>query len=128
LRRLVKPPGDYHAIARRFADEMEATGFRGTLTPRQLRILVRRGEELAQQARAAQNRATVANRRRLQQDADAWGEVLASWRLVKAALPVSPELQAPFAFMQEYMSYSRATPDTPATTPAASAPAAPARV
>ncbi len=61
LKHLVKPPGDYHVIARRFADEMEATGFRGTLTPRQLRILVRRGEALAQLIRPVNAATDVAS-------------------------------------------------------------------
>ncbi len=127
LKHLVKPPGDYHAVARRFADEMEATGFRGTVTPRQLRILVRRGEELAQRATAARNRATVLDRRRSQQVSQAWTRLLESWRLVKAALPVRPELQAPFAFMKEYMSNSRTAPETPSAPPPATAPTPPAR-
>jgi len=52
---------------------------------------------------------------------------LESWRLVKAALPVRPELQAPFEFMKEYMSNSRTAPETPAAPPPAAAPTPPAR-
>jgi hypothetical protein len=48
------------------------------------------------------------------QDSQAWKSMLSNWRLVQAAMPDRPDLEAPFAFMQEYMTVTRsAPPQTP---------------
>ncbi len=118
LKHLAKAPGDYAAIAYKFADALELTRFRGKISAVQLRRMVARGQQLAQRAAAVQLKATTAERRRMLQDAEAWKGILSNWRLIQAAMPDRPELQGPFAFMQEYMSVTpRSTPQPP--TPAA---------
>ena len=118
-----KAPGDYKDIARRFADALEATKFRAPVSAAKLRSMVLRGERLAQRAGALQVKATAADRRRMVQDSQAWKSMLSAWRLVGAAMPDRPELEEPFAFMQEYMSVSRSaaptTPPAPASNPTA---------
>jgi hypothetical protein len=110
IKRMVKAPGDYEGIARKFADALEATNFRGAVTPQQLRRMVARGERLAQRATAAQMIATAADRQRIAQESQAWKSILSTWRLVVAALPDRAALEQPFAFMQEYMSVTRSAP------------------
>jgi hypothetical protein len=110
LRHLPKAPGDYHEVARKFADALESTKFRGSVSPQKLRSMVARGERLAQRAAAAQLKAVAADRHRMLQDSQAWKSMLSNWRLVQAAMPDRPDLEAPFAFMQEYMSVTRSTP------------------
>ncbi len=97
-------------VAQKFADALELTQFRGTVSPQKLRRMVVRGQRLAQRAAAAQLKATAAERRRMLQDSQAWKSMLSNWRLVVAAMPDRPDLQAPFAFMQDYMSVTRSTP------------------
>ena len=48
-------------------------------------------------------------------DAQLWKSILSTWRLVVAALPNHPELEGPFAFMQDYMSVGRSAPPAPPT-------------
>jgi len=48
-------------------------------------------------------------RKALLQDSQAWKSMLSNWRLVLAAMPDRLDLEAPFAFMQEYMSVTRST-------------------
>ena len=110
LKHLPKAPGDYHEVARKFADALEMTKFRGTVTSRQLRVMVGRGQRLAQRAHAAHLKAIAAERRRMVQDSHAWKSMLSSWRLVQAAMPERPDLEASFAFMQDYMSVTRSAP------------------
>ena len=110
LKHLAKAPGDYQDIARKFADALEATKFRGSVSPQKLRTMVTRGQRLAQRAAAAQIKAMAAGRRRMLQDSQAWKSMLSNWRLVVAAMPDRPELEASFAFMQDYMSVTRSTP------------------
>jgi len=115
LKHLLKAPGDYHDIARKFADALESTNFRGSVSSRKLRSMVARGERLAQRTAAAQLKAMAVDRRRMLQDSQAWKSMLSDWRLVQAAMPDRPDLEAPFAFMQEYMAVTRSTPpQTPA--------------
>lgn len=116
LKHLAKAPGDYPDIARKFADALEATQFRGTVSPHKMRSMVARGQRLAQRAATAQLKATVADRRRMLQDSQAWKSMLSNWRLVMAAMPDRPELEQPFAFMQDYMSVTRSTPPPPTPT------------
>jgi len=115
LKHLAKAPGDYPDIARKFADALELTRFRGTVSPHKLRSMVVRAQRLAQRAAAAQLKATAADRRRMLQDSQAWKSMLSNWRLVTAAMPDRPELEQPFAFMQDYMSVTRSTPPSPQT-------------
>lgn len=117
LKHLAKAPGDYQDIARKFADALEMTNFRGIVSPQKLRGMVARGQRLAQRAAAAQLKAVATDRRRMLQDSQAWKSMLSNWRLVVAAMPDRPELEAPFSFMQDYMSVTRSTPQ-PQTSPA----------
>src|SRR5579862_9915036 len=68
IKRLPKAPADYEGIARKFADALESTRFRGAVTANELRGMVARGERLAQRAVAAQLAATAADRRRIAQE------------------------------------------------------------
>lgn len=110
VKRMVKAPGDYQGVARKFADALESTKFRGAVSPRKLRSMIARGERLAQRANTAQLIATNADRRRMAQESLAWKSMLSSWRLIVAAMPDRVELQEPFAFMQDYMSVTRSAP------------------
>jgi hypothetical protein len=114
LKHLAKAPGDYQEVARKFADALESTKFRGTVSAQRLRGMVARGQRLGQRAAAVQLKAMAADRRRMVQDSQAWKSMLSNWRLVIAAMPDRPELEAPFAFMQDYMSVTRSTPQPPA--------------
>ncbi|MFI5364158.1 MAG: hypothetical protein ACHQ4J_00910 [Candidatus Binatia bacterium] len=118
LKHLAKAPADYHEIAHKFADALELTKFRGVVSAQKLRRMVARGQSLAQRAAAAQIKAVAADRRRMLQDSQAWKSMLSNWRLVVAAMPDRPDLEAPFAFMQAYMSVARSTPPAPTATPA----------
>ena len=109
LKHLPKAPGDYGDVARKFADALEATNFRGTVSAFKLRSMIARAQRLAQRAAAAQIKAVAANRRRMVQDSQAWKSMLSNWRLIQAAMPEHPELEPPFAFMQDYMSVPRST-------------------
>src|SRR5256885_4429558 len=71
VKRMVKAPSDYEDVARKFADALEHTSFRGTVSPRKLRSLVARGARLAQRAAAAQMAATTVDRRRMAQASEA---------------------------------------------------------
>ena len=102
-------------MARKFADALEHTKFRGTLSPQRLRSLVAQAQRLAQRAATAQLKATAADRRRMVHDSRAWKSMLSNWRLVQAAMPDRPELEQLFAFMQDYMSVTRSTAQ-PSTT------------
>ena len=110
LKHVAKAPGDYQDVARKFADALELTQFRGTVSAQKLRSMVAHGRRLAQRAATAQLKAMAAERRRMLQDSQAWKSMLSNWRLVVAAMPDRPELEAPFAFMQDYMSVTRSTP------------------
>ena len=116
LKHLAKAPGDYQEITWKFADALEATKFRGSVSPQKLRTMVARGQRLAQRAAAAQIKAMAADRRRMLQDSQAWRSMLSNWRLVVAAMPDRPELEASFTFMQDYMSVTRSTPPPQAPT------------
>ena len=72
--------------------------------------MAERGQRLGQRVNQLQLKTTAADRRRMVQDSQAWKSLLSSWRLVQAAMPDRPELEAPFAFMQQYMSTSRSVP------------------
>jgi len=50
------------------------------------------------------------------QDSQSWKSMLSNWRLVVVAMPDRPELEASFAFMQDYMSVNRSTPPPQAPT------------
>jgi hypothetical protein len=115
---MLRAPGDYREVAHKFADALEWTKFRGPVSPGKIRSMVARGQRLAQQAAAARIRATAVERRRMMQDSHAWKSVLSTWRLVVAAMPDRPELENPFAFMQQYMSTSRSTPPPQSPPPA----------
>ena len=78
--------------------------------------MVAQAQRLAQRAHAAQVGAVAAERRRIVPDSQAWKSVLSNWRLVTAAMADRPELEAAFAFMQDYMARKR-----PAATPALAA-------
>ena len=110
VKHLAKAPGDYQAVAQKFADALELTKFRGTVSAPTLRRMVARGQQLGQRAAAAELKAMAADRRRMLQDSQAWKSLLSNWRLVMAAMPDRPELEGPFAFMQQYMSVTRSTP------------------
>jgi len=58
----------------------------------------------------------AADRRRMLQDSQSWKSMLSNWRLVVVAMPDRPELEASFAFMQDYMSVNRSTPPPQAPT------------
>jgi hypothetical protein len=117
VKRLPKAPGDYAGIAQQFADALERTKFRGDITAHKIRTRLRRGQRLLQRAAKAQDAATAADRQRIVHDSQLWKSIMATWRLVVAALPAHPDLETPFAFMREYMSTSsRSAP--PATPPA----------
>jgi len=120
LKHLAKAPGDYHEIARKFADALDLTKFRGAVSAPRLRSMVTRALRLAQRAHVAQVDAVTAERRRIVQDSQAWKSMLANWRLVTAAMPDRPDLQPAFAFMQEYMAVKRSgTPPPPPNAPSA---------
>src|SRR5437879_618992 len=85
IRHLLKAPSDYQGIGGKLADAIE-------------------------KAAAVQLRATAADRRRMMQDSETWRSMLAAWRFVQAIMPEHPELEEPFAFMQEYMSVTRTAP------------------
>jgi hypothetical protein len=113
---LVKAQGDHHDVARKFADALDSTKFRDSVSPQKLSTMVARGERLGQRAAAARLKVVAADRLRMLQDSQAWKSILSNWRLVQAAMPDRPELEAPFAFMQAYMALTRSTapPQTPA--------------
>jgi hypothetical protein len=50
----------------------------------------------------------------------AWKSMLSTWRLVVAAMPDRPELEQPFAFMQQYMSVHHSAPTPEPASPALS--------
>ncbi len=118
VRHLVRAPADYAGIVRQFADALTRTNFKGEISAYKIRTLLRRGERLAQRAATAEHAAVLAGRQRIAHDSNLWGNVLSTWRLIVAAMPNHPELEAPFAFMQEYMSIGRRKPP-PKAPPAA---------
>ncbi len=118
VRHLVRAPADYAGVVRQFADALTRTNFKGEISAFKIRTLLRRGERLAQRAATAEHKAVIARRQRTVHDSNLWKDVLATWRLVGAAMPNHPELETPFAFMQEYMSIGRRN-GPPSTPPAA---------
>ena len=114
VKRLPKAPGDYEETARKFADALIETKFRGFVTGAKLRGQIARGERLAKKAAAAQHNATLADRARMVAESDAWKGMLTTWRMIVAVLPERPDLQHRFAFMSDYMSAKRSAKAPPA--------------
>ena len=125
VRHLAKAPSGYQDVMHKFADALEWAQFRAPVSPAQLRSLVSRATRAAQRAAVAQLKATAADRQRIMQEAQAWKSVRSAWRSVLAAMPDHPELEEPFAFMQDYMAASRSAPVTPRTPATPATPAAP---
>ncbi|HXQ24495.1 MAG TPA: hypothetical protein VN812_22630 [Candidatus Acidoferrales bacterium] len=117
VKHLLRAPSGYPEIARQFASGLEQTNFRGAISPRRIRTQLARGERLTRQAADAQVKATAAARKRMLHDSQLWKSIMATWRMIVAAMPDHPELEQPFAFMQEYMSTSRSKPAPPPTPP-----------
>src|SRR5262249_27531 len=83
-KKLLKAPGNYEEIARKFADALETTRFRGVASPAKIRTLVARGEQAARRARAFKLRAEATDRQRIVAESKAWKAVLSTWRMIVA--------------------------------------------
>ena len=112
LKRMQKAPGDYEETARKFANALIATKFRGLVTGPRLHSMINQGDRLEKKASDLALEAKIADRARIAQQATTWKATTATWRRVVAAMPEQPELRDAFAFMQDYMSITRSEPTT----------------
>lgn len=103
VRHLPKAPSDYEETARKFAEALDATKFRGGVSGAKVRALVARGAAIGRKAATLRAKAEAADRARIVAESRAWKTLLSTWRRVVAAMPDEPMLARAFGFMREYM-------------------------